>query len=223
MAKTEAETTIYQAFVRAQAEFETPKKTATLVVGGGQKRTYADLGAYLDAVRPALHKHGLGLLQPVGFADDAISIQTVLVDGKGDKVESPVLNIPIDRTGNRNAVQALGSTITYARRYSLMSFLGLVGEDDDGEGANMSKAKQPAQQAKPVQQQNYRDKALAWLMNTTKTSDYWTSSTMSDLLGKTSQQASDVELGALVATISALPHGGGIIEEYNKHLKGAVE
>jgi hypothetical protein len=225
--------TIYEAFVAAQAEFETPKKTATLVVGGGQKRTYADLGAYLDAVKPALHKHGLALLQPVSFGADEISIQTVVADGKGDKIESPLLALPVDRTGNRNAVQALGSTITYARRYSLMCFLGLVGEDDDGETANMAKA-QPKQQTKPAsqpvaqptqpaltEQQVWRNDALAWIANALQTDPYksaWDADAIRGLLGKTSGEAADAELGALMATMQALPLGGGIIAEYHNNL-----
>jgi hypothetical protein len=67
-------------------------------------------------------------------------VRTFVVNGTGEKIEADVLALPIDGTGNRNPVQAMGSTITYARRYALMSFFALVGEDDDGEGASMAKA-----------------------------------------------------------------------------------
>ena len=47
--------------------------------------------------------------------------------------------------------QAQGSAITYARRYSLMSLLGLVGEDDDDDGKRATEASKP----KGVAPENY--------------------------------------------------------------------
>ena len=44
--------------------------------------------------------------------------------------------MPYDNTGSKNAIQSMGSAITYARRYSLSALVGVVADDDDdGEGA----------------------------------------------------------------------------------------
>ena len=67
--------------------------------------------------------------------------------------------MPYDNTGSKNAIQSMGSAITYARRYSLSALVGVVADDDDdGEGAwrrdddrepPRRNAPEPAPQSKP--------------------------------------------------------------------------
>lgn len=90
------------------------------------KSNYLSLNGLIDAVETVLEKHDLLLLQPV-FEGKVI---TELVDiEKGDKVISE-MTLP-----NITDAQKLGSAITYYRRYTLQSLLGLQAEDDDGNKA----------------------------------------------------------------------------------------
>ena len=91
------------------------------------KNTYADLNALIDAVEPILLEKGLLMLQPIQNGN----VSTIIIDCESsESIESsialPVLQDP----------QKLGSAITYFRRYTLQSLLGLMAEDDDGNKAS---------------------------------------------------------------------------------------
>lgn len=97
------------------------------------KNTYADLNALLEAVEPILLDKGLILLQPI--KDGKVYTQIIDIDN-GEMIESS-----IDLSPNLTA-QALGSQITYFRRYQISSILSLQASDDDGQLASQPQAKQ---------------------------------------------------------------------------------
>ena len=87
------------------------------------KSNYLSLNGLIDAVEDVLEKHGLVMLQPLGNQ----GVYTQIIDTEsGEKIES-FLMLP-----NISDSQKLGSAITYFRRYTLQSLLGLQAEDDDG-------------------------------------------------------------------------------------------
>jgi hypothetical protein len=90
------------------------------------KNTYADLNALIEAVEPILLESGLIMLQPL--VDNKVFTQIIDIES-GEKLESfmelPTLNNP----------QAMGSAITYFRRYTLQSIMSLQAVDDDGQAA----------------------------------------------------------------------------------------
>ena len=91
------------------------------------KSKYFDINSLLEHVEPILQKHNLLLLQPI--VDGKVS--TIIVDIEtGDKVVSE-----ISLLGLKDA-QKTGSEITYYRRYTAQSLLGLQAEDDDGNKAS---------------------------------------------------------------------------------------
>jgi hypothetical protein len=91
------------------------------------KNTYADLNALIEAVEPILLEKGLVLLQPIKEGR-VFTIITSIEDS--NSIESY-----IDLTQGLTA-QALGSQITYFRRYTLSSLLTLQAIDDDGQQAS---------------------------------------------------------------------------------------
>lgn len=100
------------------------------------KSKYADLGAVLDAVWPALEKAGIALLQPPAgrIASDNeyyVVVETVLLHTSGQRCWSQ-LTLPVSKSDPQGA----GSAITYGRRYAVQSFFGLTAEDDDGNAAS---------------------------------------------------------------------------------------
>ena len=122
---------LYKALADFQAEVPTIKKNSTSY---GYK--YADLEEITKVIIPLLKKHGLGFTQPL----DGSSIKTILFHTEsGESIES-TLEIPQDvELKGQNQFQVLGSAITYLRRYSLASVLGLVtDEDTDAAGEQTS-------------------------------------------------------------------------------------
>lgn len=110
---------------KAQAEFMVAKKDAK---NPFFKSKYATLNAVYEAVAEALLKNGLSVIQPI--VGDAV--ETTLIHTSGQFITS---SCPIV-CAKQNDPQAMGSAITYARRYSLASLLGVMtDEDDDGEKA----------------------------------------------------------------------------------------
>jgi hypothetical protein len=107
------------------------------------KSKYASLSVILDEIQPILTKHNLAYTQ----IPEAGKLITLLMHtGSGEWIESDY-----DLNSIQNTPQAMGSAITYARRYSLTAALGLnIDDDDDGNAASEPK-KQTQQQ--PKQQQ----------------------------------------------------------------------
>lgn len=110
------------------------------------KNKYATLDTIIDEVRPLLAKNGLTLMQIPGGDGDNVMLKTFLMHESGEWMESDRLIMkPV-----KNDPQAIGSCITYARRYSLNSFLSLnTGEDDDANKATGLNEKTRSNQARP--------------------------------------------------------------------------
>lgn len=129
---------ISAALAKAQAEIQNPAKDH---VNPHFKNNYADLTAGLNAVRPALSKHGLAVIQATQMDGDLLSLETRIVHASGQWIASlyPVCKFPV-------AQQQMGSALTYSRRYALFALVGIAGEDDD-DGNEASQDKVPAKPA----------------------------------------------------------------------------
>lgn len=98
---------------------------------GHFRSRYADLNAYLEVVEPALAANDLVLLQPLVSGESSDKVVTTILDVEtGESVTSEMKLLSVKGT-----MQDLGSAVTYARRYTLSSLLGLGAEDDDGNAA----------------------------------------------------------------------------------------
>ncbi|MGM2633910.1 ERF family protein [Bacillus cereus group sp. Bce040] len=106
------------------------------------KNNYATLDTIIDEIRPILSKHGLSIMQIPSGDGQNVTLKTLLLHESGEWLESDELTMkPV-----KNDPQAVGSCITYARRYSLAAFLSLnTGEDDDGNSATYGKGNKPNQ------------------------------------------------------------------------------
>ena len=91
------------------------------------KSKYFDINKLLAEIEPVIQKHDLLLLQPI--QDNKVLTEIFDIE-TGEKVFSE-MNLP-----NITDPQKLGSAITYYRRYTLQSLLGLQAEDDDGNKAS---------------------------------------------------------------------------------------
>lgn len=95
------------------------------------KSRYADLAAIRDATVPALSKHGISVTQGTEVIAAGMLLCTRLMHSSGQWIES---TYPID--ADMAKPQAVGSALTYAKRYGLASICGIAAdEDDDGNHA----------------------------------------------------------------------------------------
>lgn len=116
------------ALAKAQAEFTHASKDSANPAFNSK---YADLAANIIAVRPALSKHGIALMQ---FDASDVERQTASVTTAlhcGEQWISVTVEAPAAGRGGFN-VQSLGACWTYLRRYTLQALCGLASDDDDG-------------------------------------------------------------------------------------------
>ena len=120
---------IAAALAKAQTEMVGAKKDTN---NPFFKSKYADLASVMAACLPALNKNGIAVVQPVTEA----AVETLLVHSSGQYLKC---SVPL--RVSKDDMQGLGSAITYARRYGLMSMAGVSPEDDDGNAATKAPPK----------------------------------------------------------------------------------
>lgn len=96
------------------------------------RSSYASLTAVIHAVVPVLNAQGIAVLQMPHIDEEVVQLTTTLLHTSGQMISSTV-GTPM---GKKKDAQAVGSAITYLRRYSLQSIMGLPVEDDDGNAAS---------------------------------------------------------------------------------------
>lgn len=102
---------------------------------GHNNKKYADLAAIAKEIDPIIAEHGLAYRFRTQQDERGISVTCILSHSEGH-FEENTLRGPADTSGNKNAIQSIGSTLTYLQRYSLVQSLGLAAaEDDDGNAA----------------------------------------------------------------------------------------
>jgi hypothetical protein len=124
---TQKKESIYSKLYKVQKEIGAISKDST---NPFYKSKYFDINSLIKQVTPILEKHKLLLLQPIKNGEQ----HSIIIDLDGGSVESS-LSLPT----NLDA-QKIGSAITYYRRYTLQSLLGLQAEDDDGNNASSVKS-----------------------------------------------------------------------------------
>lgn len=114
---------IAPALVAAQGEMEFAPKTEDNKHFGSK---YADLAAYVKAVRGPLKKHGLSFHQFPSASGKMVTVKTIVLHTSGQWIGCEYSMESAD-----NKPQSIGSTTTYARKYSLSSITGVAAEEDD--------------------------------------------------------------------------------------------
>lgn len=124
------------ALVKAQRNIEHASKDSENPHFGSK---YADLAATFDACLDALLAQGIALTQPVAADGRKVRVCTMFLHESGEWMRAT-----LTLTAQQDTPQAIGSAITYGRRYGLQSLAGVAAEDDDG---NAASAAPPARQA----------------------------------------------------------------------------
>lgn len=135
------------ALAKAQGAMENARKDSKNPHFGSK---YADLAAVWDAARPALSANGLSVVQTVSTVDGgaAVVVCTTLLHASGQFLRE-CLQLPVAQ----RTPQAVGSAITYGRRYALAALVGVAQEDDDGaagSGHQSRPQQRPEREERPV-------------------------------------------------------------------------
>ena len=111
------------------------------------KSKYATLGSVIAASRQALSKTGLAILQIPTISEHLVSVHTRIVHKSGQSLDCGTMTLPLGESERNSDAQLAGSLITYLRRYSWASILGIYADsDDDGNSAPQGSVKRPMNQ-----------------------------------------------------------------------------
>lgn len=156
------------AFDKFQEECPAIKKNAT---NPFTKSSYADYPHIVETIRPHLRKNGFVITDinlngnnsfDMRVGDEVvnhilITIKTTLHHLESGEWMASTLSLPLSQA---NAQQA-GSAITYARRYNIVTLLGLTTEsDDDGNGSSKKESTQAKSETKKTEVKKEEPKAV---------------------------------------------------------------
>lgn len=125
------------AFAAFKSEAVRILKNQKVTDGPLKNKSYAELHSVVDAVTPALSRHGLSASWRLTRDEKDWIEVTCKLEHTGGHSESVSMGGPPDAGGAKNAIQARASSVTYLSRYTLKAITGVAegGEDDDGNGA----------------------------------------------------------------------------------------
>lgn len=132
--KGEAKKAYDTAFAAFKAEAVKIIKGKDVKDGPLKGKSYAELHDVVNAVTPALSKHGLSSSWKLTRDEKDWMEVTCYLRHVGGHEESVSMGGPPDAGGAKNAIQARASTKTYLERYTLKAITGLSEQDDDTDG-----------------------------------------------------------------------------------------
>lgn len=150
------------------------------------KCKFSTLASAWEAIRIPVTSQGITIIQDVTTEERSIvSVVTRAIHTSGQWIEFGPLCIPL----SKQDAQAIGSAISYAKRYALCAALGIVSSDDDDDGEAAMDRQKPyeSQKMPPLQKlnsvhlnvlkklndkldQDCRDRLFSWINSTFKAS-----------------------------------------------------
>ena len=128
--KSESIANLVKALSTLQGELKDSSKNA---INPHYKSKYSDLSEVLGNLRPLLAKHQLALSQFPSFENGIVSVTSLLAHASGEWIESTA-----SAPATKQDVQGVGSAITYLKRYSATSIVGMASADQDDDGNSVS-------------------------------------------------------------------------------------
>ena len=119
-----------------QAEMPTIARDGKITVNNEVRSTYARFEDIVEQTKPLLAKYGFSVTFQSNVEDSRITVTGTMAHREGHSVTTS-LPLPFDSSGSKNTVQAIGSSISYGKRYVFGMLTNVVtGEDDDGVAAD---------------------------------------------------------------------------------------
>lgn len=125
------------AFAEMQADLPEITEAGEIKVGDIVRSRYAKFEDINQAVKPILKQYGFGIAFRTAQPEGKIIVSGVLTHKSGHREETHI-ELPADTSGSKNNVQAIGSSISYGKRYTLCDLLNITtrGQDDDATGSD---------------------------------------------------------------------------------------
>lgn len=110
------------------------KRGRIKIKSGDPGQPYALWDDINETIKPILKKHGFSLSFRTGTTEEGKITTTAILRHREGHQEETTVTLPHDSSGSKNAVQAVGSSTQYGKRYAAGALLNLTfkGEDDDG-------------------------------------------------------------------------------------------
>lgn len=136
MQARDAEAEFNAAMAAMQSDIPSIAERGAIVVNGQKRSDYATFEDINDVIKPIMQQHGFAITFKVENIAQGLSVTGILMHRAGHR-ESTTMLLPLDTSGSKNAVQAVGSSTSYGKRYVMSALLNLTtrGEDDDGHAA----------------------------------------------------------------------------------------
>ena len=153
-----------KAYVVAMAAFKEnpPEILKDKTVSYGQTNyKHATLYNVTTKINTELSKHGLTASWVTSQENGSVKVTCKITHTMGHSEEC-CLSAPPDNTGSKNVIQAIGSTVTYLQRYTLLALTGLAtaDQDDDGKAGAGEASKSADKPTKKEEQQKIVDQAF---------------------------------------------------------------
>jgi len=121
---------------RLQAKMPTIARDGKIMVNNEVRSTYARFEDIVAATKPLLSKFGFSITFQSNIDNGLITVSGTISHREGHS-ETTELPLPFDTSGSKNNVQAIGSSISYGKRYVFGMLTNVVtGDDDDGVAAD---------------------------------------------------------------------------------------
>lgn len=123
------------AFKADPPEIEKDRHVSYTTSKGITEYNHASLANVTDKINKALSVHGLSATWKTPQDGETITVECTIAHRQGHS-ESTSLSAKPDLSGSKNPIQAMGSTISYLERYTLLALTGLATVDQDDDGRN---------------------------------------------------------------------------------------
>ena len=139
MKAEEAEVAFTEAYIDMQEELPSISATGRIEIaakagGRGQSTPYAKFDEIMRVVKPILKKHKFALMvvsepNPSGvgvIVRGSLSRVHETQYGKATHSKETIISVPLENSGSKNNVQGIGSSLSYAKRYSVIQLLNII-------------------------------------------------------------------------------------------------
>jgi hypothetical protein len=125
------------------------KKQSADFGNGGAAYKYEDLSAVTEVISPIMANVGLSFRWRTQSNEKGVAV-TCIISHRDGHSEETTLAAGFDTSGKKNAIQSLGSAVTYLQRYTLKAAVGIAAAKDDDAQAAGEQAERPQQLPRPT-------------------------------------------------------------------------
>lgn len=123
------------AMAEMQSDIPVIAKSGAIVVNGQERSKYARFDDIMKVIKPVLQQHGFAVSFRTESGEGMVKVTGILMHREGHREETS-MSLPLDNSGSKNTVQAIGSSTAYGKRYVLCALLNIAtGDEDDDANA----------------------------------------------------------------------------------------